>query len=71
MEPLIDSAAAAVWLGVGERQIRNLVYKRQIPYVKIGRLVRFKVSDLDVWITQQTVGPGPPPRQLGRLHRIP
>lgn len=27
--------------------LRNLVYEKRIPYYKLGRLLRFKISDLD------------------------
>lgn len=54
---LIDVETAAERCGVSPRQIRNLVYKRQIPFVKIGRLVRFHPLALDQWIADNTYTP--------------
>lgn len=54
--PLIDMTTAAERLGVNHRHVRRLVSERRIPYVKVGRLVRFDPRDLDRWIGEQTVG---------------
>ena len=53
--PLLDTHEAAEYLGTSWRHIRSLVYRRQIPYVKVGALVRFKVAELDRWIDANTV----------------
>lgn len=49
---LIDIEAAAQRLGTTERHVRELVYRRRIPFVKVGRLVRFEVTDIDAWIAE-------------------
>ena len=48
---------AAVYLTITTRQLQHdRVTKRTIPFIKIGRLVRYKQSDLDAYISKQTVG---------------
>ena len=48
---------AAAYLAISERQLQlDRVTKRQIAFVKVGRLVRYKQSDLDAFIKAQTVG---------------
>jgi excisionase family DNA binding protein len=42
----------AQYLDVPEATIRDWVYKRRVPFVKVGRHVRFKPSDVDEWIEQ-------------------
>ncbi len=37
-------------LGVSVRYVRRIVAKRRIPYVKVGRLVRFQRDEVDDWI---------------------
>jgi excisionase family DNA binding protein len=49
---LMDLAAVAERLGVGERHIRRLVYERRIPYIKWGHLLRFDPDEIDTWIDQ-------------------
>lgn len=54
----VDTNTAAEHLGTTVRHIRELVYRRQIPYYKVGRLVRFKPSELDEWMAKRRVSPG-------------
>ena len=55
-DPLMRSDAVAEYLGV---RIPALEKWRQLgigpDYVKVGRLVRYKKSALDAWITSRTV----------------
>lgn len=51
----LDVDGAATYLGVKERQVRSLVYRRQIPFTKVGRLVRFDIVQLDAWLDANTV----------------
>lgn len=51
----VDVPGAAQYLATSDRHVRELVYRRQIPYFKVGRLVRFKVSDLDNWLNANRV----------------
>lgn len=45
---------AAEATGIPERTIRSLVQSRKIPYVKIGRYVRFHPADLQAWLAMNT-----------------
>lgn len=47
---LLDSAAAAEYLGITPRHLRELVYRREVPFVKVGRSLRFDLRRLDRWI---------------------
>lgn len=51
---LVDVHAAAERLGTTPRHVRGLVSQRLIPFVKVGRLVRFNQVDLDLWIVAHT-----------------
>ncbi len=42
----LNSREAARYLGVSYKQLRNLTSSRKIPYYKIGRLNRYKLSEL-------------------------
>ncbi len=52
---LLDCAAGADRLGTSERWMRRAVAERRIPFVKIGRHVRFRPEDLDAYIARQLV----------------
>lgn len=57
---LLDIGGLADRLGVGERFVRRLVEERRIPYLKIGRLVRFEVGEVEAWIGSKRVEPTGP-----------
>ena len=46
---LWTAAETAQWLTVPERMVRRLVAERRIPYVKVGRYVRFRPQDVKEW----------------------
>jgi len=48
----LDRAAAAAYLGTSERHIRELTSRHELPYVKVGRLVRFLPEDLDGYLAR-------------------
>lgn len=52
LDRLLTVEEAAVLLSVSPKTVRNWVYKGQIPYIKISRIVRFKRSELDRWIEE-------------------
>jgi excisionase family DNA binding protein len=56
---VMDIPDAARYLSTTERQIRELVYKRRIPYTKVGKFVRFRASDLDAWLERNSVSISP------------
>jgi excisionase family DNA binding protein len=55
---LVDEKIAAEILGVtpGTLSVWRCVRRYDIPYLKIGRSVRYRVSDLEKWMESRTVG---------------
>jgi len=49
-ENWISVTEAAVFLGVTKDTIRNWIKKTDIPAHKIGKLWKFKRSELDEWV---------------------
>jgi excisionase family DNA binding protein len=54
---LLDVNGAAEFLSLKQSRIRAAVFRREIPYLKIGGLVRFRRSDLERWIESRLVSP--------------
>lgn len=52
---LVDIATVARLLGVDARFVRRLVFERRVPYVKVGRYVRFDVEEVSRWLDRQRV----------------
>lgn len=49
---LITKEQLSEWLSVPIKTIQDWVYKRKIPFVKVGSLVRFRVSEIESWINE-------------------
>jgi excisionase family DNA binding protein len=47
---LIDIDMVANHLGVSVRHIRRLIDERRIPFVKVGKFVRFDVDEVAKWV---------------------
>lgn len=54
--PLLTPAEAAVYIGVtgNTLSVWRCVGRYKIPYIKVGRLVRYRQSDLDAWLESRT-----------------
>ncbi len=46
----LDVAGAAAYLGVSEAFVRRIVLERRVRYFKVGKLLRFRPSDLDAFV---------------------
>ena len=47
---LMSVLAAAEYLGVSRATVERLVYRGELPIVKIGRSTRYDIEDLDCYI---------------------
>jgi excisionase family DNA binding protein len=58
-EPLLMEVQAAKFLSVSVRTLQNWRIKQSgPPFIRIGRAVRYRRSDLSTWIDANTVGSG-------------
>ncbi len=55
---LFRNAEAAAYLGVTERtlEVWRCTKRHAIPYLKVGRLVKYRKAALDAWLESRTVG---------------
>jgi len=56
---LLPEGDAAAYIGVkpGTLAVWRSTKRYPLPYVKCGRLVRYRRSDLEVWLQSRTVSP--------------
>lgn len=52
---LLTADEVAVLLGINTRMVRRLTEQRRLPFVKVGRLVRFRPADLERCVQDWTV----------------
>lgn len=57
-DPLIPPSEASEYLGVTQDTLAvwRCTGRYAIPYLKVGRLVKYRRSDLDAWLTGRTHG---------------
>ncbi len=55
---LLSNLDAAAYLGVTPRtlEVWRCTKRHAIPYIKVGRLVKYRRTDLDAWLKAQTIG---------------
>lgn len=58
-EPLVDVEAIAERLGVDPSWVYDRARRGIIPHIRLGRYVRFRVSDVDAWVDSIAI-PGKP-----------
>jgi excisionase family DNA binding protein len=50
MDGLLSIKQAAQYLACSEAMLRKWVHQRKLPVVKIGRLTRIRLDDLQAWV---------------------
>jgi excisionase family DNA binding protein len=65
--PLLGVDEVAGWLGVEVVYVRRLVSERRIPFVKLGKYVRFDPDEVAGWVDGLRVQPTS--RSAARNHR--
>jgi excisionase family DNA binding protein len=53
-EPILTIPEVARYLKMSKSKIYNLVSRKEIPHLKIGRNVRIRRTDLQIWMEKQT-----------------
>jgi excisionase family DNA binding protein len=53
---LYDDDQAAQYLNTSKRHLERRRAERQLPFVRVGRKIRYKKSDLDAYIEAHRVG---------------
>jgi excisionase family DNA binding protein len=55
MRAILNFNETAKFLNVKNSWLRMAIFKKTIPYIKVGRLLRFAVDDLNEWIAKNTI----------------
>lgn len=55
--PLLTYEELATHLGLSPNTLRIWAMNRKIPFIKLGRAVRFRASDVEKWLSENTVQP--------------
>ncbi len=52
---LVDTPTLALRLGVTQRFVRRLIAEERVPYLKIGKFVRFDPDEITRWLDEKRV----------------
>lgn len=50
---LVDLEAVATYLALTPKAVSHMVQRHQIPFVRLGRRVRFDLRQIDRWVEAQ------------------
>lgn len=56
---ILTFTEACEFLKIKKSRLRTAVFRKEIPFLKIGRLIRFDLSDLKLWIEEKKTAFGP------------
>lgn len=59
-EPLMNSEQAAEHLGVHPKTLQRMAREGRVPFIRVGKYVRFRISTLDGWIRANENHPSQP-----------
>ena len=59
MEKLLTAKQLSDILEIKVATVYDWVSRKEIPYVKIGRLIRFKKAEVFRWVDSHTIRPNP------------
>ena len=51
---LMDTNEASEFLGISKNTLYEWVVQNKVPYIKVGRLVKFREADLEDWLKKRT-----------------
>lgn len=54
-QKLLTVNDVALYLNVKISWVRSAVFRKEIPYMKVGNLVRFRQKDLEEWMQKNMV----------------
>jgi excisionase family DNA binding protein len=54
-EPVIDSEEAARFLNINPKTLQKMARSGEVPGYRIGRLWKFRISDLDGWLRSKVI----------------
>ena len=57
MQRLMSVKETAAYTGLSHHTVYTMVSQRRIPFVKVGRLLKFDQAMLDAWLSEHTVMP--------------
>jgi len=55
LEPVVDSEEAARFLNINPKTLQKMARNGAVPGYRIGKLWKFRLSDLDTWLRSKVI----------------
>ena len=55
LEPVVDSEEAARFLNINPKTLQTMARSGEVPGYRIGKLWKFRISDLDAWLRSKVI----------------
>jgi len=68
MDRLLSRKDVAMLLGVEESTIYSWTYRKKIPFIKLGRLIKFRESEIKNWLDTKAVNPSVSSSRMPQKH---
>ena len=52
---LLNIDETSAYLGIKKPTLYSWVFQKKIPYIKVGRMIRFNVNELLLWLEEKSV----------------
>ena len=66
LEPVVDSEEAARFLNINPKTLQKMARNGAVPGYRIGKLWKFRISDLDAWLRSKVISNCHSCRENGR-----
>jgi excisionase family DNA binding protein len=66
LEPVVDSEEAARFLNINPKTLQKMARNGAVPGYRIGKLWKFRISDLDSWLRSKVISNCHSCRENGR-----
>ena len=66
LEPVVDSEEAARFLKINSKTLQRMARNGDVAGYRIGKLWKFRISDLDAWLRSKVISNGHSCRENGR-----
>lgn len=55
MKKILNFTETASYLNVKQSWLRMAIFKKSIPFIKVGRLIRFDLDQLNEWLSKNSI----------------
>jgi len=66
LEPVVDGEEAARFLNINPKTLQKMARRGGLPGYRIGKLWKFRISDLDAWLRSKVISSCHSCRENGR-----